>query len=143
MSTTEFLLQVRVLERTIWRKTMQHDELESCLLPAAIRYDKDVVQTSPEDKLADIAAAVIELEKEIRILKQRKAKLAWEIGSAIEQLEDDREKTILMAYYVGRVPMHEIAERIGYSIQHTYRLRKAGTAHLNYENNENSNYVTM
>ena len=136
MSTSDYLLQIRILGRTIWRLTLRHDELQSCLLPSAIRYDTDPVQVSPEDHVSEIAAAVLDIERELWRLRARKAELVLEIGRAIDQLEDDREKTILTAYYVGRVPMHEIAERIGYSLQHTYRLRKAGVAHLKVENNE-------
>ena len=136
MSDSAFLLQIRVLERTIWRLTMKRDELQSCLLPPAIRYDKDNVQVSPEDRLAEIAAAVLDLDRKLRELMERKARLVLTISAAIDQLEDDREKTILTAYYVGRVSMSEIADRIGYSLQHTYRLRKSGIQHLKVENNE-------
>lgn len=59
--TYNYLLRVREQEWTIWRLTLQHDELQSCLLPAAIRYDKDVVQTSPEDKLSAIALSLIHI----------------------------------------------------------------------------------
>ena len=130
MSTAEFLLQVRELERTIWRLTLRRDELQSRLLPGAVRYDLDRVQTSPEDRFGAVAAAVADLDRKLQDLRVRKADLVIEVSEAIDELTDDREKTILTAYYVGRLPMTEIADRIGYSLQHTYRLRKAGVSHL-------------
>lgn len=130
MSAAEFLLQIRVLERTIWRLTMKRDELQSCLLPSAIRYDLDKVQTSPEDRLAEIAGEVLEIERKLRTLRERKACLVIEISAAIDRLEDDREKTILTAYYIGRHSMTDIADVIGYSLPHTYRLRRSGVQHV-------------
>lgn len=126
----DYLLRVRKLELSIWRLCLQHDELQSCLLPAAIRYDKDKVQTSPEDKLSDVAAAVLDLEKKIQELRHQKAKLVLEINTAINALPDEKESGILTAYYIKRMSMEDVADKVGYSVQHTYRLRKRGVTHL-------------
>lgn len=128
--TYNYLLRVREQEWTIWRLTLQHDELQSCLLPAAIRYDKDVVQTSPEDKLSAIASAVIELEGRIQQLQHQKARLLMEINAAIDKLPDDKESAVLTAYYIKRMTMESVAEKIGHSVQHAYRIRKRGVVHL-------------
>ena len=126
----DYLGRVRSLEQTIWRLCLQHDELQSCLLPAAIRYDKDKVQTSPEDKLSSVAASVLDLEKRIRMLKAQKAALIIEISSTIDQLTDERERVILSAFYVGRISIEKIANEIGYSPSYVYRLRRHGVRHL-------------
>ena len=65
-----FLNSARVLHWQWLRLKAKHDELESCLLPAAIRYDKDKVMTSPEDQMSKIVAEVNELEKEVNELKK-------------------------------------------------------------------------
>lgn len=130
MTATEYLLQPRALDRMIWRLTLQRDELQSCLLPRAIRYDADKVQVSPEDAFSATAAAVADLDARIGELLRRKAELVQEVAGAIEQLEDDRERVVLTAYYVARLPMETIADRIGYSLPHTYRLRRRGAEHL-------------
>ena len=54
----EFLNSARVLHWQWLRLKAKHDELQSCLLPAAIRYDKDKVQTSPEDAMSKIMAEI-------------------------------------------------------------------------------------
>ena len=128
--TTNYLLRIRRLQLLIWRLQLQHDELQSCLLPAAIRYDKDKVQFSPEDKLSDVAAEVIDIEARIRKLQEQKAMLIMEINLAINALPDDKESAILTAYYVNRMKMEEVADKVGYSVQHTYRLRRRGVTHL-------------
>lgn len=52
--TYDFLMQIRRKEIIIRRKETQRDELRACLLPAAIRYDRDRVQSTPTDKMADV-----------------------------------------------------------------------------------------
>lgn len=127
--TYEYLQRPRKLQLSIMRLSLQHDELQTCLLPAAIRYDKDVVQTSPEDKLSEVAAAVLDIERKIRLLQQQKAQIILEICSAIDKL-DDKDAVILTAYYVKRMTMSDVADVIDKSLQHTYRLRKKAVQHL-------------
>ena len=127
--TYEYLQRPRKLELSIMRLSLQHDELQACLLPAAIRYDKDVVQTSPEDKLSEVAAAVLDLEKKIQRLRSQKARMLLEINAAIDKL-DDKDAVILTAYYIKRMTMSDVADIIDKSLQHTYRLRKKAVQHL-------------
>ena len=71
----EFLNSARVLHWRWLRLKAKHDELESCLLPAAIRYDKDKVQTSPEDAISKIVAEISVLEHkmdEVQIMKSQR-----------------------------------------------------------------------
>lgn len=128
--TFDYLMQIRKKENAIRRMTLRCEELRSCLLPGAIRYDKDRVQTSPQDKVSEIIAKVDELERMIEDLRTEKAMLVIEIGDKVELLTDDNEKTVLAEFYIGRVPMAKVAADINYSIQHAYRLRKRGVQHL-------------
>ena len=63
----DFLNSARVLHWQWLRLKAKHDELESCLLPAAIRYDKDKVQTSPDDTMSKIMAKAIDMGGYYRI----------------------------------------------------------------------------
>lgn len=128
--TYEFLLSPRRLADEIWRKDIRRQELRACLLPAAITYDKDRVQVTPEDHMAETMAEVADLDAEIEILQRRRARQIRLISKALDQLEDGREKAILEAYYIGRKPMNEIAEHMSYSLQHTYRLKRDGVENM-------------
>jgi len=128
--TYNYLMRIRRIEWTIKRLTLEHDELQTCLLPSAIRYDKDVVQTSPEDTLSAITSKVLELEARIRAMNELKADTITELGKAIGQLQNQMEGTVLTAYYIRRMTMEQVSEQIGKSLQHSYRLRKRGVAHL-------------
>jgi DNA-directed RNA polymerase specialized sigma subunit len=126
----EYLMQIRRAELSIRRLEMKAAALRTCLLPNAIRYDKDRVQTSPEDKLAEIMADIDGLERDIIQRKEEKAGLIQEITGAIDRLEDEREKTVLTGFFVNRESMSEVAEEIRYSSRSTYRFRKWGMQHL-------------
>lgn len=128
--TYEFLLSPRRLADEIWRKDIRRQELRACLLPAAITYDKDRVQVTPEDHMAETMAEVADLDAEIEILQRRRARQIRLISKALDQLEDGREKVILEAYYIGRKSMNEIAEHMSYSLQHTYRLKRDGVENM-------------
>lgn len=128
--TYNYLLQIRRKEYAIRRKQLLCEELRSSLGARAIQYDRDRVQTSPVDKVSEIICKVADLEDQIEQLQEEKALLIIEIGDAIEQLEDDNEKTVLAEFYIGRVPMAQVAEIINYSIRRTYYFRKQGAIHL-------------
>ena len=128
--TYDFLLSPRRIADEIWRKDIRRQELRACLLPAAITYDKDRVQTTPEDNMAETMAEVADLDAEIEILQRRRARQIRLISRALDQLEDGREKAILEAYYIGRKSMNEIAEHMSYSLQHTYRLKRDGVENM-------------
>lgn len=130
ISAFEYLGTVRSIERKIRRLTLQRDELQACLLPAAIVYDKDVVQTSPEDKLSEIAAAVVDLDREIEALRQEKAHLIRTTSAAIDQLEDETEKLVLTEYFIARMTIRQISDDIHYSVGRTYGYYRAGLQNL-------------
>ena len=125
-----FLNSARVLHWEWLRLKAKHDELESCLLPAAIRYDKDKVQTSPEDAMSKIVAEVTELEKEMNRVQQRKVKQIAKIDKAINTLSSDEERTALTMRYINRIPVTDIAEAMGYSIKRIYQFMDRGGAQI-------------
>lgn len=129
-ATYDYLTRIRKTEYAIQRKRLQREELRSCLLPGGTWYDLDKVQTSPKDKVSEIMANVDELDHQIEELMQEKAMLVIEIGEVIEQLLDDNEKTVLTAFYIGRVSMEKVAELINYSPRRAYYFKKQGVIHL-------------
>ena len=119
-----YLMQVRLIDKRIWLAQIEHDEMQSCLLPSAITYDKDVVQTSPEDKMSSIAGKVIDMEKKIIRLKNRKAQLIITIKSQISEIEDEDQRIVLSAFFLCRQPMRQIAEYTNRSISGVYTIRR-------------------
>ena len=126
----EYLNSVRVLHWRWLRLKAKHDELESCLLPAAIRYDKDKVQSSPEDAMSKILAEVHELEKEMSQVQIAKSKRIEEIYRDIRSVDLEEERTSLTMRFINRVSVSEIAEQMGYSEQRIYQFMDQGAAQI-------------
>ena len=125
-----FLNSIRVLHLEWLRLKAKHDELESCLLPAAIRYDKDKVQTSPSDPMSKIVSEVMELESEMKRVQYNKSKQIAKIDKAISSLESAEERTALSMRYINRVPVAKIAKDMGYSEKRVYQFMDSGGAQI-------------
>lgn len=128
--TYNYLNSVRVLHWRWLRLKARHDELESCLLPAAIRYDKDKVQSSPEDTISKIVAEISLLETKMNEVQIAKAERIDEIYKAIASLQSDEERTALTMRYINRVPVADIAEAMGYSVKRIYQFMDQGGAEI-------------
>ena len=122
----EFLNSVRVLHWRYLRLKAKHDELESCLLPAAIRYDKDKVQSSPEDQMSKIVAEINDLETEMDEVRMLKSKQIDRIDKAISSLASDEERTALAMRYINRISVSNIADAMGYSEKRIYQFIDQG-----------------
>lgn len=125
-----FLNSARVLHWQWLRLKAKHDELESCLLPAAIRYDKDKVQTSPDDTISRIIAEINELETEMNKIQIHKSKQIEKIDRAINALEADEERTALSMRFINRTPVTEIAEAMGYAESTIYKFMNQGAERI-------------
>lgn len=123
MSMHEYLLRIRLLERAIRHKEMRLEQLRACLLPAGIRYDLDRVQTSPADRLAEVSAETIELERQIDVMKAERAHRLIVAGHLIDQLESETDKLVVTAYYIAGEPMARVAEDVQYSVRQTRRIK--------------------
>lgn len=126
----QFLNSARVLHWQWLRLKAKHDELESCLLPAAIRYDRDKVQTSPDDPMSKIMAELNALETKMAVIQQAKAKRIEEIYREINSLESDEERTALTMRYINRSPVKEIAEAMGYAEPTIYKFMNQGAERI-------------
>ena len=80
---TGIMYKVRIIDRTIWRLEIKRDSLKSCLLPGAVRYDLDKVQTSPEDRFSLVMAEVADLDSTIQELKRAKAEAIMDIWAQV------------------------------------------------------------
>lgn len=104
---------------------IRKEELE--LLPKAIAYDKDRVQTSPEDMLAIKASGIAEMEKELQrsiaILKAKRAKAE----SHLIMLDDADEREVMRYYYLDSLGSRlykwdDICQVMNLSISSVFRI---------------------
>lgn len=125
-----YLNSIREIDLAISRKIIQHDELQACLIPSGIRYDKAKIQTTPDDKLSKIAAKVIDLEHEIKDLRLEKGDRLMEISDILSRMENKDEETVLTEFFIGRIAMREIAASVFLEKSAVYDLRRKGLEHV-------------
>lgn len=125
-----YLNSIREMDLAIRRKTIQHNELQACLIPSGIRYDGEKIQATPDDKLSKVAAKVIDLEHEIRDLKRQKGERLMEITDILSRMENKDEETVLTEFFVGRIAMREIAASVFLEKSAVYDLRRRGLEHI-------------
>lgn len=107
------------------------EHIRGLMLPGAIRYDRERVDTSPEDKMQKLYAQLDEKERV-------RAKLLDELFEAIkvvkaysELILDDREKAIVLMRFNACLDWDEIADELKYSRSHVIRLYNKGIEEIN------------
>ena len=121
----EFLTMPKKTKLQIRSKQMQIEDLRLQMLPGAVRYDKDTVQSSPEDPMMKFIGRVDELERAIEGLKQRYVDEQKMISEAIEMLEDEREQVVLIGRYVSGDSYDEIAAELFLSVDRVFQIHRS------------------
>ena len=127
MSAEEYLSQAYKLNEQIKDKQERIaslNELRDCI--GSIDYSKDKVQTSQQaDALfARQILKLLELEEELKQSLIRLCELKVEIGHAVDAVENVNHRLVLSKKYILMKTMEQIAEDMGYSVQHIYRIHE-------------------
>ena len=120
------LNEARRLDGEIKRRRMHIEELETILMPKAIRYDIDKVQHEPVDNLADIVVEIAQLRTEIVELQKKMIVAAAIVRENIERLDNDNQKNVLTCRYIRCMTQEGTAKRLGYSERHIQRIEADG-----------------
>ena len=117
-------LEYRRAEGRLRRLVDQCEELEVSLGPSAIRYDKDIVQTSHEDhttavlaKIADLKILIKEAESTVRIRRD----IMLRRREDLRESPDIRDR-IYCLHFIDHVGARRIARTIGYSRSQVFRI---------------------
>lgn len=122
-----FMNSARVLHWQWLKLKAKHDELELCLLPQAIRYDIEKVQSHPkESAISAIASEVNELERKMAEVQVNKYIQIKKIDQAIGELDSEEERTALTMRFINRAPVTEIAAAMGYAEPTIYKFMNQG-----------------
>ena len=92
----------------------------------AIRYDKDIVQTSPEDILSSSMAEAVDLEQRIQDYKKmiiNKRIRANKIMHSWEDTEGLLLAYVLIVYYMENGSMRDVARKLDRSERQAYRMK--------------------
>ena len=143
-SIKSFLQSIRNTRREIEYFSDMVEELRTSLLPSAIRYDKDRVQTSPEaDPMTDILEKVAVYEQKIRDHLQYLLDDYNFASELIMQLERPEYRQVLHHYYLdsSRPKWAQVAEKMGYTEQRVYQIHNDAIDEL--DRSWRKNYMKM
>lgn len=132
----------QLLNRPRWTKSRirtlqtQIEDLRLMMLPSAIRYDTDPVQTSPEDPMLKYAEKLLDLEAEVRRLKDEYYTESEALRGAIAGLSNVNEAEVLTCRFIADLRVDAIADRMHASESTIYRWQRKGIEHLTKDDSE-------
>ena len=121
------LRSIRDDHMKIQRLMAKRDELRFSLYPKAITYDKDRVQTSPEDVLSERVSALFEIEDKITRVGYDLDVKVVKTRAVIRGIPDERCRALLTLYYTSLTPdgrlyrWEDVAGEIGATLANTIR----------------------
>ena len=125
-----YLSQVRTIESLIRQKLLLAEALRASLMPRAIQYDTDKVQTSPADHLSEVMVKIDLLNEEVNALAAEKQAAIIQVADAIGTLESEVEREVLTAFYIAGRSARLIAQEMHYSRRGVYRIMRRGIEKL-------------
>lgn len=122
----DILESVKQLGIKAKRVINQIKELEYSMLPSGIRYDRDKISSSggsfPSDKLIDTIDKISRLQAYQNKLFYKRRQAAKKITEMTENLPE-KEKTVILQFYIYEKSIRDIAKTLGVSERHTMRLK--------------------
>lgn len=119
----KYLLQIRNTDKEINEMILRIDFLRYKASGAgAIRYDKDRVQTSPEDMMCEAVTEAIALEGQLYARHKQLMDMRAHTEQVIS-LWNDNNAVFIEIYYLSRGSMTDVADRIKCSSRNAYFIK--------------------
>lgn len=102
------------------------ENLRINMLPKAVNYDKDPVQTSPKDPMPEFAVKIDELNRELYELWKEFEASIDDVNNTIKQIENDEIRIIMTQRYIGKKPWRVISQSLLMSEETMFRRHRVG-----------------
>ena len=89
----------------------------------AIRYDKDHVQTSPEDMVCECIAQAVQLENKLFARNRKFHDSLTRTNEILQLWNDNNNARLITIYYLNHGSMGDVAEQIGCSSRNAYFIK--------------------
>lgn len=123
LTAKEYLSDIKRLKTMIRQKEAQIGELRSSMTYLhGISYDRDRVQTSPQDRMPDQMSKLFELEEKYKRLIIRYQMEKDERIEVINSIPNPQHRELLILRYVDGKSLEEIAYRMHYSYKYAANL---------------------
>ena len=122
MTAKEYLSQYRTLNDSINAKLMQAEELRRKAQTVSCGNGTGAHSSQPYDRIGEITARIVDLEREINEDIDRSVDLQREIRAAIAAVPEERLRTLLEYKYLNGFTLEQIAVAMNYSYPQICRL---------------------
>ncbi len=125
LNAKEYLSQVQEKERQVKKQEDYIARLKETLDVAGVRYDKEVVQSSPEpDQMLQILSKLEEQEKILDTMKMELLEFRFSIIEKINQLNKGLYREILYYRYLENGNLKSFAETRSYSCSYVKKMHR-------------------
>lgn len=119
-----YLSRINLVEREIRGKRLELEALRYKASGAgAIRYDRDRIQTSPQDYMTMAIEDVLELEKQIKEDEESIEDIKGEAYRIVRQMQDRDNRALIEWFYLNGLSMTETAEFMKMSERNAYYIQ--------------------
>ena len=122
MTAKEYLRQLWQLDREINIKYQELEHLRASIGIRAMRQGDVVVSGETSDPVADTVTKIISMEEYINRKIDNLIDLRRKITDQIDGMESRTFRNILTCRYVLMQNWEDVAESMGYAVQHCYRI---------------------
>lgn len=120
----EYLNKIRAVEKDILAKKLEIEALEYKASGAgAIRYDKDRVQTSPQNYMEMACIDVVELKEEVEEDEIGIEDMKGRAYTIVRKMVEPDQRAIIEWYYLNGIDMVATANNLHMSERNAYSLR--------------------
>lgn len=125
ISAKQYLQQVRILHERIMKDIEQLEAMRSNATgQGAIRYDKDRVQSSPQDRLCSDVCDIVTFNEKINEKIDRFVDLKERVIDQIKALDAEQiQRDVLMKTYIEYKSNRQVASEIQKSGSHTFAIK--------------------
>ena len=121
---SSYLSSIRNIEKSLNNKRLELEALRYKASGAgAIRYDKDRVQSTPEDFLVKAMDDIIQIEKQIEKEEREAEKKKGRAYSIVRKMDQAEHRIIIEWYYFNGLSMTDAATRMNIAERTAYYLR--------------------
>ena len=107
----DFLMMPRRIRQQIWLAEEERQVLKLSMLPSAIRYDKDKVQSCPEDPMIQYIERLESIEQKIKKLQGEYLIAHDNVMEQARKLNDREGKAVVLRFIVGK-SVHDTASEM-------------------------------
>lgn len=125
-----FLMRPRRIQSAIKNTAIEIQSLRASMLPKAITYDNERVQTSPSDAMLAYAERLDDLERKLDRLQIEYIDVQERIVSYTGRLQEPDADTIILMRFLSYMSFETIADSISVSRSTVFRIYRRAVADL-------------